>query len=72
MPTSSQFLPSEAVKTPSLWWETVVWHRKLSSVLFDNLERWGVGGGVEAQEGEDICVYIADSFHCTEEGNTTL
>ena len=47
-------------------------HRKLSSVLFDNLEGWGVGGGVEAQEGEDICVYIADSLHCTEEGNTTL
>ena len=47
-------------------------HRKLSSVLFDDLERWGVGGGVEVQEGEDICIHIADSLHCTEEGNTTL
>ena len=29
-------------------------------------------GGREAQEGEDICILIADLFCCTAETNTTL
>ena len=31
-------------------------------MLCDNLEVWdGVGGGREVQEGEDICIPMADS-----------
>ena len=30
------------------------------------------GGGKEVQEGEDICIHIADLFYCTAETNTTL
>ena len=29
-------------------------------------------GGREAQEGENICILIADLFCCTAETNTTL
>jgi len=32
----------------------------------------GDGGGREAQEGGDICIYMADSLHCTAETITTL
>ena len=33
----------------------------------------GGGGGRRAvQEGRDVCIYIADSFHCTAESNATL
>ena len=32
----------------------------------------GGGGGKEAQEGRDICIYIANSFCCTAESNTIL
>ena len=32
----------------------------------------GEGGWREAQEGDDICIHIADSFHYTAESNTTL
>ena len=37
----------------------------------DELEGYGGGGG-EAQEGEGICVLIADSHCCIAETNTTL
>ena len=29
-------------------------------------------GGREVQEGGGICIYVADSFHCTAETNTTF
>ena len=32
----------------------------------------GVGRGGKSLEGGDICIYIADSLHCTAETNTTL
>ena len=32
----------------------------------------GWGDGREVQEGGDICINIADTFHCTAEINTTL
>ena len=36
-------------------------------------EGWDGGvGGREAQQGEDICMHIADSLCCTAEMNTTL
>ena len=41
-------------------------------MLYDDLEWMGAGGGRQAQEGRDICIHIADSFHCTAETNTTL
>ena len=42
-------------------------------MLCDDLEGWGMGGGGrEIQDGGNICIYIADSFHCTVEINTTL
>jgi len=48
------------------WWEAVVQHRELSSVLCDGLEGWeGRGGGREAQEGRDLhCCTIATNTHC--------
>ena len=34
---------------------------------------WGLGGaGREAQEGEDICIFLADSQCCMAKTNTTL
>ena len=45
----------------------------LNLVLCDNLEGWGgEGGGKEVQEGEVICMPMADSCGCMAETNTTL
>ena len=42
----------------------------LLSEFCDGLEGWmGVRG---VQEGEDICIHIADSLHCTADINTTV
>ena len=42
-------------------------------VLCDNLEGWnGEGGGKEAQEGEDMCIPMADSCWCMAEIVTIL
>ena len=39
----------------------------------DNLEGWdGVGGASEAQDGGDICIFMADSCCCSAEINTIL
>ena len=38
--------------------------------LFDDLGGWDVGGR-EVQEGEYICMHIADSRPCIPETNTT-
>ena len=36
-------------------------------------EEWDwVGDGRESQKGGDICILIADSYHCMAENNTTL
>ena len=36
--------------------------RELNPALCDNLKGWdGVGGGKEIQEGEDVCIPMADS-----------
>ena len=41
-------------------------------MICDDLEWWdGRGGGREAIEGGDICIYMADSC-CTAETNTIL
>ena len=40
-------------------------------MLCDDLDQWD-GGAREVQEGEDICIHIADSLHCTAETNTLL
>ena len=41
------------------WWEAAVEPGELSSGLCEDLEGWDGGGGRrEAQEGEDICMYI--------------
>ena len=32
---------------------------------------WGWSGR-EAQQGEDVCIHIADSLHCTEKTNNTV
>ena len=52
-------------------WEAAIWRRELSSGLCDDLEGWH-GRGKEAQEGGDICIYIAESLYCIAEANTTL
>ena len=50
-----------------------MWHRKLSSVVCDDLECWNEGqGGREVQEGGDTCIHAVGSFHCTTESNTVL
>ena len=42
-------------------------------MLCDNLEGWDrVGGQGEVQEGEDICMLMADSLCCIAEDNTIL
>ena len=41
-------------------------------MLCDDLDGWDEGGRREVQEGGDIRIHIADSFHCTAETNTTL
>ena len=38
----------------------------------DDLDGWDEEGGMEVQEGGDICIHIADSLHCTAETNTIL
>ena len=40
---------------------------KQGLVLCDHLERWDEGVRGEAQEGECVCIYIADSLRCTPE-----
>ena len=43
-------------------WEFAVWLRELKQRLYNNLEGWnGEGDGREVQEGEDICIAMADS-----------
>ena len=39
-------------------------------MLWDDLEGWNGGWGVE-REGGDVYIHIADSFHYTEETITT-
>ena len=41
-------------------------------MLRDDLEGWDDRGWGEAQDGEDICILLADSCCCTAETNTTL
>ena len=41
-------------------------------MLCDDLEGWDEGTGREVQETGDICIHMADSFHCIKETNTTL
>ena len=41
-------------------------------MLCDALEEWDGGGGTEFQEGEDICIHMADSHCCMEETKTVL
>ena len=41
-------------------------------MLCDDLEGWDGGNGRQAEEGEAICVLMADSHPCTAETNTTL
>ena len=53
-------------------WEHAIKRKELSSVLCDDLEGWTRGSRRDVQEGEDVCIYIADSLHCTEDTNTTL
>ena len=33
-----------------------MWHREISSVLYDNLEGWDKEGGRETQEGGDMVI----------------
>ena len=47
-------------------------HLEISLVLCDHLEGWGREGGRETQEGEDICIHIADSLCYKAETYTTL
>ena len=43
-------------------WEFAVWLRKLKQGLCINLEGWdGAGNGREVQNGETICISMADS-----------
>ena len=41
-------------------------------MLRDDLEGWDDRGGGEAQDGEDICILLADSCCCMKEINTTF
>ena len=42
-------------------------------MLCDDLEGGdGVGGGREVPEGGDICILMADLWHCMAETNATL
>ena len=40
-------------------------------MLCDGLVEWD-GAGREVQEGEDVCMCMADSLHSAAETNTTL
>ena len=54
-------------------WEFAVWLRELKLGLRDNLEDCdGEEGGMEVQEGGDICIPMADSCWCLAETNTIL
>jgi len=50
--------------------EPAVKHRKLSSVLWDDLDGWDLRGQREVHKGRNIYIYIADSLHCTAGTNT--
>ena len=80
----TDFLPSEPPGKPRKWAkdlkkhfpkdlqvEVTVWHRKLSSVLCDDLEGWDWGVR-EAQEEGSICIHKADPHCCTAETNMAL
>ena len=42
-------------------------------MLCNDLDGWYGGcDGKDVQEGEDICMHIADKLHCIVETNTTL
>ena len=56
-------------KTESQW-ESAVWHRELR--LGALWQPRGVGSGREVQEGEEICIPVADSCWCMTEINTIL
>ena len=53
------------------WWEAAEAHKALSSELCDDLVGWDGGGGREAREGGDVCIYIADPL-CHTETSPTL
>ena len=54
------------------WWEPAIKHRKLSSVLCDDLlDGWDGGEGSPRGRGY-MYADMADSLHCTAETNTTL
>ena len=54
-------------------WEFAVWNRELHPVVSDNLEGWDrLGDGGTVQEGEDICIPMADWCWCVTETNTIL
>ena len=38
-------------------WKPAVWHRKLSSVLWDELDGWGVGREVQ-EEGDILYIWL--------------
>ena len=52
-------------------WGAAVEHRELSSVICDDLQAWN-GGGREAQERGNKCIFMTDSHFCMAETNTTL
>ena len=39
-------------------------------MLWVDKEGWDGGGGGQLLEGEDICIHVADSLHCTAETNS--
>lgn len=55
--------------------ELAIKHRKLSSILRDDLNGWDVGlggGGREVQGGREyMYIYVVDSLYCTVETSTT-
>ena len=55
-------------------WESSIGIRALPCVKQGNdLDRWGGGeGGREVPEGSNVCIYMADSLHCTVETSATL
>ena len=54
-------------------WEFAIWLGELNVVLCNNLERRDrVWGGMEVQEGGDICIPMADSCWYMAETNTIL
>ena len=57
------------VKRPAM--EAAGQHGECISGLCDDLGGW-VGDGRSVQEGENICIHIADSLHCAAETNRIL